>query len=91
MGSLVLLHSFANRSPGETRNRTNDRRLAGSVYRHQRHHVSFDRLHGDNGALRDRRQPSNGWTGLVVPLIEFFGQFDARAFLEHGRDAVLER
>jgi hypothetical protein len=56
-----------------------------------RDHVLFyEYFHGDNGAGIGASHQT-GWTGLVAPQIQLFGQFDARTFLEHGRDAVVER
>jgi hypothetical protein len=49
----------------------------------------YEYFHGDNGAGIGASHQT-GWTGMVAPLIELFGHFDARTFLEHGRDAVME-
>jgi hypothetical protein len=49
----------------------------------------YEYFHGDNGAGIGASHQT-GWTGMVAPLIELFGHFDARTFLEHGRDAVVE-
>jgi hypothetical protein len=49
----------------------------------------YEYFHGDNGAGIGASHQT-GWTGMVAALIELFGHFDARTFLEHGRDAVVE-
>ena len=38
-----------------------------------------------------RRQPPDGWTALVAPLLDLFGRVDARALLETERGSVLAR
>jgi hypothetical protein len=55
---------------------------------HWRDHLLFyEYFHGDNGAGLGASHQT-GWTGLVAPLIRLFGNIDAKAFLELGRDAV---
>ena len=50
----------------------------------------YEYFHGDNGAGIGASHQT-GWTGLVAPLIEIFGQLDAQTFLEGGRAAVFHR
>ncbi len=54
------------------------------------HLLFYEYFHGDNGAGIGASHQT-GWTGLVAPLIEIFGHLDARAFLEGGRAAVVNR
>ena len=50
----------------------------------------YEYFHGDNGAGIGASHQT-GWTGLVAPLISFFGTIDARAWLELGREGVMDR
>ena len=53
-----------------------------------RDHLQFyEYFHGDNGAGIGASHQT-GWTGLVAPLIEIFGQLDARTFLKGGKAAA---
>jgi hypothetical protein len=47
----------------------------------------YEYFHGDNGAGKGASHQT-GWTGLVAPLIEIFGNLDAEAFLMGGRQAA---
>jgi hypothetical protein len=54
---------------------------------HWRDHLLFyEYFHGDNGAGIGASHQT-GWTGLVAPLIEIFGQLDADSYLKEGRAA----
>ena len=54
------------------------------------HLLFYEYFHGDNGAGIGASHQT-GWTGLVAPLISFFGTIDARAWLELGREGVMDR
>ena len=58
---------------------------------HWKDYILFhEYFHGDNGAgLGASRQ--TGWTGVVAKLIELFGRFDARQFLDAGKAGALRR
>jgi Glycosyl hydrolase family 63 C-terminal domain len=57
---------------------------------HWRDHLLFyEYFHGDNGAGIGASHQT-GWTGLVAPLIEIFGQLDASTFHERGRGPAFE-
>jgi len=57
---------------------------------HWRDHLLFyEYFHGDNGAGVGASHQT-GWTGVVAPLIEIFGQLDARTFPERGRAAAFD-
>jgi len=47
----------------------------------------YEYFHGDNGAGIGASHQT-GWTGLVAPLIEIFGNLDAEAFLMGGSQAA---
>jgi len=57
---------------------------------HWRDHLLFyEYFHGDNSdGIGASHQ--TGWTGLLAPLIEIFGQIDARTFPERGRAAAFD-
>jgi hypothetical protein len=50
----------------------------------------YEYFHGDNGAGLGASHQT-GWTGLVAPLLDLFGRFDAKAFLETGREHLFDR
>ena len=50
----------------------------------------YEYFHGDNGAGLGASHQT-GWTGLVAPLLDFFGRLDAKALLESERGHVLAR
>jgi hypothetical protein len=50
----------------------------------------YEYFHGDNGAGIGASLQT-GWTGVVAPLIEFFGKLDAVAFLAGGVEAAFGR
>ena len=41
----------------------------------------YEYFHGDNGAGLGASHQT-GWTGLIAPLVDFFGRVDAKALLE---------
>jgi hypothetical protein len=47
-------------------------------------------FHGDNGAGLGANHQT-GWTGLIAPLLDFFGRLDAKAVLETERRVLLAR
>jgi Glycosyl hydrolase family 63 C-terminal domain len=53
------------------------------------HLLFYEYFHGDVGAGIGASHQT-GWTGLVAPLIEIFGQLDARTFPERGRAAAFD-
>jgi len=53
------------------------------------HLLFYEYFHGDVGAGIGASHQT-GWTGLVGPLIEIFGQLDARTFPERGRAAAFD-
>jgi hypothetical protein len=58
---------------------------------HWRDHLLFyEYFHGDNGAGLGASHQT-GWTGVVAPLINIFGKFDAQTFLRGGREAAFGR
>ncbi|MGE5295297.1 MAG: MGH1-like glycoside hydrolase domain-containing protein [Solirubrobacterales bacterium] len=58
---------------------------------HWRDHILFyEYFHGDNGAGIGASHQT-GWSGLVAPLIELFGNLDAARFLEAGKKAAFTR
>jgi hypothetical protein len=50
----------------------------------------YEYFHGDNGAGLGASHQT-GWTGLVAPLLDLFGRFDAKTVLETGRGRLFER
>ncbi len=50
----------------------------------------YEYFHGDNGAGLGASHQT-GWTGLVAPLLDFFGRIDSKAVLETERDLVQAR
>jgi hypothetical protein len=50
----------------------------------------YEYFHGDNGAGIGASHQT-GWTGVVAPLIEFFGKLDAEALLAGGVEAAFGR
>jgi hypothetical protein len=50
----------------------------------------YEYFHGDNGAGLGASHQT-GWTGLVAPLLDFFGRVDAKDLLETERGRVLAR
>jgi hypothetical protein len=50
----------------------------------------YEYFHGDNGAGLGASHQT-GWTGLVAPLLDLFGRFDAKAILETGREHMFDR
>jgi Glycosyl hydrolase family 63 C-terminal domain len=54
------------------------------------HLLFYEYFHGDNGAGIGASHQT-GWSGLVAPLIEFFGRLDQRTFLEAGRAGAFGR
>ena len=53
------------------------------------HLLFYEYFHGDVGAGIGASHQT-GWTGLVAPLIEIFGQLDAHTFPERGRAAAFD-
>jgi hypothetical protein len=53
----------------------------------QDHLLFYEYFHGDNGAGIGASHQT-GWTGLVAPLIEIFGQLDAEGYLKQGSAAL---
>ena len=47
-------------------------------------------FHGDNGAGLGASHQT-GWTGLVAPLLDLFGRFDAKTLLETERSRLEAR
>jgi hypothetical protein len=50
----------------------------------------YEYFHGDNGAGIGASHQT-GWTGMVAPLLDIFGRFDAQTLLESDRERVFER
>jgi hypothetical protein len=50
----------------------------------------YEYFHGDNGAGLGASHQT-GWTGLVAPLLDFFGRLDAKTLLETERGSVIAR
>ncbi len=50
----------------------------------------YEYFHGDNGAGLGASHQT-GWTGLIAPLLDFFGRFDAGNVLEAGRGKLFDR
>ena len=50
----------------------------------------YEYFQGDNGAGVGASYQT-GWTGVVAPLIEFFGKLDAGALLAGGVEAAFGR
>jgi hypothetical protein len=50
----------------------------------------YEYFHGDNGAGLGASHQT-GWTGLVAPMLDLFGRFDAKAFLETDRGRLMSR
>ena len=50
----------------------------------------YEYFHGDNGAGLGASHQT-GWTGLVAPMLDFFGRLDARTLLETERGSVLAK
>jgi len=50
----------------------------------------YEYFHGDNGAGLGASHQT-GWTGLIAPLLDIFGRFDAKAVLEIGKERVTRR
>jgi hypothetical protein len=50
----------------------------------------YEHFHGDNGAGLGASHQT-GWTGLVAPLLDFFGRLDAKVLLETERGQVMAR
>jgi hypothetical protein len=44
----------------------------------------YEYFHGDNGAGLGASHQT-GWTGLIAPLLDFFGRVDAKSLLETER------
>ena len=47
----------------------------------------YEYFHGDNGAGLGASHQT-GWTGLVAPLLDLFGRFDAKTLLETERSRL---
>ena len=47
----------------------------------------YEYFHGDNGAGLGASHQT-GWTGLVAPLLDLFGRFDAKTLLETERGGL---
>jgi hypothetical protein len=50
----------------------------------------YEYFHGDNGAGLGASHQT-GWTGLIAPLLDLFGRFDAQTLLESGSGRVMAR
>ena len=50
----------------------------------------YEYFHGDNGAGLGASHQT-GWSGLVAPLLDFFGRLDAKTLLETERGQVMAR
>jgi len=50
----------------------------------------YEYFHGDNGAGLGASHQT-GWTGLIAPLMDFFGRVDAKLFLETEMGSVAAR
>ena len=50
----------------------------------------YEYFHGDNGAGLGASHQT-GWTGLVAPLLDLFGRFDAKGVLETERARLFDR
>ena len=50
----------------------------------------YEYFHGDNGAGLGANHQT-GWTGLIAPLMDFFGRIDGANNLETGRGRMFER
>ncbi len=50
----------------------------------------YEYFHGDNGAGLGASHQT-GWTGLIAPLLDVFGRFDAKSYLEAEREHIFER
>jgi hypothetical protein len=50
----------------------------------------YEYFHGDSGAGLGASHQT-GWTGLVAPLLDWFGRFDAKTVLETGRERLFEK
>jgi len=50
----------------------------------------YEYFHGDNGAGLGASHQT-GWTGLVAPLLDIFGRFDAKTTLEVDRGHMFDR
>jgi len=50
----------------------------------------YEYFHGDNGAGLGASHQT-GWSGLVAPLLDFFGRLDAKTLLESERGQILAR
>jgi hypothetical protein len=50
----------------------------------------YEYFHGDNGAGLGASHQT-GWTGLVAPLLDFFGRVDAKELLELERGRLIAR
>jgi hypothetical protein len=50
----------------------------------------YEYFHGDNGAGLGASHQT-GWTGLVAPLLDFFGRLDAKVLLETERGEVIAK
>jgi hypothetical protein len=50
----------------------------------------YEYFHGDNGAGLGASHQT-GWTGLVAPLLDIFGRFDAKSVLESERQRLATR
>jgi hypothetical protein len=50
----------------------------------------YEYFHGDNGAGLGASHQT-GWTGLIAPLLDFFGRIDAKEMLETERQVLVEQ
>jgi hypothetical protein len=50
----------------------------------------YEYFHGDNGAGLGASHQT-GWTGLIAPLLDFFGRVDAKSVLEVERERLTAR
>jgi hypothetical protein len=50
----------------------------------------YEYFHGDNGAGLGASHQT-GWTGLIAPLLDLFGRFDAKTVLEAGSGRMMAR
>jgi hypothetical protein len=94
MNLFEVAREIANRLTGIfVRDQSGRRPVFGGVEKfqndpHWRDYLLFyEYFHGDNGAGIGASHQT-GWTGLVAPLIEIFGNLDAEAFLMGGSQAA---
>ena len=59
-----------------------DQRFAGPLFHDNL--LFYEYFHGDNGAGLGASHQT-GWTGLIAPLIQLFGELDAAQYLSTGK------